>query len=73
MGLVRAELPITKDQYERAQLNSGFIAKEDMHDIFTDDLLYGYGVYSPIACKKHSEVTGADTYVVNYTTGTSCD
>jgi len=73
MGLVRAELPITKDQYERAQLNSGFIAKEDMHDIFTDDLLYGYGVYSPIACKKHSEVTNTDTYIVSYTTGTCCD
>ena len=45
----------------------------DMHDIFTDALLYGYGVYSPIARKKHNEETGADTYVVSYTTGTSCD
>ena len=73
MGLVRAERPITKEQYERAQLNSGFIAKEDMHDIFTDDLLYGYGVYSPIAHKRYNKATDETTYAVSYTTSTCCD
>ena len=73
MGLVRLERSITKEQYERAQLNGGFIAKEDMSDVFTDSDLYGYGVYSPVARKKHNEETGTDTYVVSYTTGTSCD
>lgn len=73
MGLVRAERPITKEQYERAQLNSGFIAKEDMHDIFTDDLLYGYGVYSPIVHKRYNEATDETTYAVSYTTSTCCD
>lgn len=73
MGLVRAERPITKEQYERAQLNSGFITDEDEREIFSDSERLGYGIYSAVACKKHNEETGADTYVVSYTTGTSCD
>ena len=73
MGLVRAERPITKEQYERAQLNSGFITDEDECEIFSDSERLGYGIYSAVAYKKHNDETGADTYVVSYTTGTSCD
>ena len=73
MGLVRLERPITKEQYERAQLNSGFITAEDECEIFSVSERLGYGIYSAVARKKHNDETGTDTYVVSYTTGTSCD
>jgi hypothetical protein len=71
--LVRAEKPITKEQYERAQLNSGYIAEEDMGDIFNDALLYGYGVYSPVAYVRYNKETKGTAYVVEYITSTCCD
>ena len=71
--LVRSEKPITKEQYERAQLNNGFIAEADLQEIFTMADLCGYGVYSPIACARYSEATGETTYIVSYTTSTNCD
>lgn len=73
MGLVRAERPITKEQYERAQLNNGFMIEADLQEIFNQSELYGWGAYSPIACARYSEVTGETTYVVSYTTSTNCD
>lgn len=71
--LIRSEKPITKEQYERAQLNNGFISSEDMDEIFTMVEICGYGVYSPIACARYSEATGETTYIVSYTTSTNCD
>lgn len=71
--LVRSEKPITKEQYERAQLNNGFITEADLQEIFTMADLCGYGVYSPIARARYSEVTGETTYIVSYTTSTCCD
>ena len=71
--LIRSEKPITKEQYERAQLNNGFIAEADLQEIFSMSDLCGYGVYSPIACARYSETTGETTYVVSYTTSTNCD
>ena len=71
--LIRSEKPITKEQYERAQLNNGFMAETDLQEIFTMADLCGYGVYSPIACARYSETTGETTYVVSYTTSTNCD
>lgn len=71
--LIRSEKPITKEQYERAQLNNGFISDEDMDEIFTMSEVCGYGVYSPIVCKRYNEATGENTYIVSYTTSTNCD
>lgn len=71
--LVRAEKPITKEQYDRAQEHGGYIAGEDMGDIFADAERFGYGVYSPIARKMHNEMTGEDSYSVTYETSTTCD
>ena len=73
MGLVRAERPITKEQYERAQLNNGFMTEADLQEIFSMADLCAYGVYSPIACARYSETTGETTYIVSYTTSTNCD
>lgn len=71
--LIRSEKPITKEQYERAQLNNGFISNKDMGEIFTISEFCAYGVYSPIACKRYNEATDETTYIVSYTTSTCCD
>lgn len=71
--LIRVEKPITKEQYERAQLNGGFVTEADLQEIFSQSELYGYGVLGAIAFKIYNEVTGETTYVVSYTTSTNCD
>ena len=71
--LIRSEKPITKEQYERAQLNNGFMTEADLQEIFSMADLCGYGVYSPIACARYSAATGETTYIVSYTTSTNCD
>lgn len=71
--LIRSEKPITKEQYERAQLNNGFISEADLQEIFSMADLCAYGVYSPIACARYSEATGGTSYIVSYTTSTCCD
>lgn len=71
--LIRSEKPITKKQYERAQLNGGFVAEANLQEIFSQSELYGYGVLEPTACKIYNEATGETTYVVNYITSTNCD
>ena len=71
--LIRSEKPITKEQYERAQLNNGFMTEADLQEIFTMADLCAYGVYSPIACARYSKATGETSYIVNYTTSTCCD
>jgi hypothetical protein len=71
--IVRAEKPITKEQYERAQINNGYVTEADLQEIFSTSELCGWGVFSPIACKRYSEATGEATYIVSYTTSTNCD
>lgn len=71
--LIRSEKPIVKEQYERAQLNNGFVTEANLQEIFSQSELYGYGVLEPIACKRYNEVTGETTYVVSYITSTNCD
>jgi hypothetical protein len=71
--LIRAEKAITKEQYDRAQLNNGYVTEADLQEIFTMAELCGWGVYSPIACARYSEATGETTYIVSYTTSTNCD
>lgn len=71
--LIRSEKPITKEQYERAQFNNGFITEADLQDIFSMADLCAYGVYSPKACARYSKTTGETTYIVSYTTSTCYD
>lgn len=71
--LIRAEKPITKEQYERAQLNNGYIANQDMGDIFSQSELCGYGIMNAMGCVRYDEYTQKTTYVVLYTTSTCCD
>lgn len=71
--LIRSEKPITKEQYERAQLNNGFIADEDMEVIFSEAEICAYGIYSPVGCARYNAETGTTTYICRYTTSTNCD
>lgn len=69
----RREKPITKEQYERAQLNNGLISKEDKDKMFSPVEMCGYGISSPSVYKSRDETTGEDTYIVSYYTSDSCD
>ena len=71
--LIRAEKPITKEQYERAQINNGYVTEADLQEIFSTFELCGFGVYSPIACKRYNALTYENTYIVSYSTSTYCD
>ena len=71
--LISCEKPITKEQYDRARENHGYITEEDMQIVFNDAERYGYGIYSPVAREHIDEETKEITYVVQYTTSTCCD
>lgn len=71
--LIRDEKPITKEQYERAQLNNGYITDEDMHEIFSTAEICGYGIYGAVGCVRYDAYTDETTYVCMYTTSTCCD
>lgn len=71
--LIRSEKPISKEQYERSQLNHGYIDDDDMLDIFSEADLYAYGIYSPVGCARYNAETGTTTYIARYTTSTCCD
>ncbi len=71
--ILRAEKPITKEQYERAQLNNGFIPTEDMDKIFTTAEICGYGVFSAVARIKYGKDSDETMYVVRYLTSDNCD
>ena len=50
---------ITKEVYDRAVANKGYITSADQYEVFTVDEIYGYGVY----CAKVEKE--ADQYIVN--------
>jgi hypothetical protein len=67
MMMINKTRKITKEQYERAMANRGYIAKEDEKDIFSESERWGYGVYGDQVAEKDGE------YVVNYQIGSTCD
>ena len=71
--LIRSEKPISKEQYERAQMNYGRITDEDMADIFSEAEVCGYGIWDAVACARYNRETGVTTYVARYSTSTCCD
>ena len=65
--MTRHEKEITREQYQRGVENHGYLAKDDMQDVFTDAERLGYGVYSPIV----HEID--ERFYVHYLLGSSCD
>lgn len=59
---------ITKEQYNRAiNEHNGYIAEEDMGDIFSQSEICGYGCYGARATIIDGE------YYVTYWLGSTCD
>ena len=67
-SMVYGEREITREQYERAISNYGFIADVDLHDVFTESEIYGYGIYY---ARAYIGVNGK--YICSYSRGSSCD
>ena len=65
--MTRYKRKITKEQYDNAMNNKGFITDEDMDNIFTNSEVCGYGVYFPRVVKENGE------YYVTFSLGSSCD
>ena len=65
--MTRYTRKITKEQYERAMLNKGFLTNEDENEVFSISEMCGYGVYMPIAIERDGE------YYVSFMLGSSCD
>lgn len=63
----RMEREITKEIYDRALNNRGYIDPEDRPEVFDRVELCGYGVYGPKVFEKD------DKYFVAFNLGSSCD
>ena len=61
------EREITKDQYDRAMENHGYLTDEDMDKVFTTAEFCGYGVYGAVVSHY------GDRYVVRFEMGDTCD
>lgn len=64
---MNGEREITKDQYDRAMENHGYLTDEDYSDVFTQAEMCGYGIYSAVVSHY------ADRYVVRFEMGDTCD
>lgn len=58
---------VTKEVYERAKENGGYMADEDKLKNFSAMDLYGYGVYGAKVYEQEGK------YYCTYMTGDSCD
>lgn len=65
--MIERRKEITKEQYDRAMQNHGYITKDDRNKVFTVSEIYGYGVYGD----KVTEDKGK--YYVDYSIGSTCD
>ena len=65
--MTRYRRKITKEQYDRAIQNNGFITEDDEKSIFYPSEIFGYGIYMARAVEDHGE------YYVTFTLGSSCD
>ena len=58
---------ISKEVYDRAMEHGGCVTEADKHELFSEDALYGYGVYG---CRV-KEICGK--YIMTFSMGDSCD
>ena len=66
--MVRGEdFEISKEVYDRAMKNGGYITGEDEKNLFSEAMLCGYGVYGDMAYEKDGK------YWCRWEHGSSCD
>ena len=58
---------VTKEIYERAKENRGYMTDADKQEIFSPSLLYGYGVYGAKVYEENGK------YICHYSRGNTCD
>lgn len=61
------EFEVTRDVYDRAMQNRGYMADSDQKEYFSEATLCGYGLYN---CKVREE---NGKYICSYMTGDTCD
>lgn len=61
------EFEVTKEVYERAQQNRGYMVSEDQPKYFSASILCGYGLYG---CRVREE---NGKYICSWMRGSSCD
>ena len=61
------EREITKEVYDHAKANRGYITADDSDRVFTISELIGYGVYGDQVFERDGK------YYVSYSLGSSCD
>lgn len=64
---IGTEFEVSKEVYERAAKDRGYMAVEDRENFFSEDIRWGYGLYD---CKVRQE---GDKYICSYMTGSTCD
>ena len=65
--MTRCRREISKDIYDRAVENRGFIISQDAKNVFTVSELIGYGVYGDQVFEEDGK------FYVGYMLGSSCD
>jgi len=65
--MIERRKEITKEQYDRAMQNHGYITKDDRNKVFTVSEIYGYGVYGDQVAEDKGK------YYVDYSIGSTCD
>ena len=63
----RCSREITKEQYDRAIENNGYLKGIDKQDVFTEAERWGYGVYAARVYEKNGK------YMVGFSLGDTCD
>ena len=58
---------ITKEQFDRAMTNHGYLTQDDKETVFSMSERCGYGVYDS------SVIQDGDKYYVRFQMGSSCD
>ena len=61
------DFEVSKDVYDRAKANRGYMAEQDKEALFSDSIRYGYGLYCCVVREKDGK------YICSYSIGDSCD
>jgi len=61
------EFEVSKEVYDRAKANRGYMANQDKVALFSESIRYGYGLYCCVVREKDGK------YICSYEIGDSCD